>query len=179
MPWISGNYWLNQSQMENNAKLVHRFFIQRGWTLEAISGMLGNMESESSINPGIWYGLVVGSRSYGLVQWDPYTKYSNWAGENWQDNGPLECQRIIYEMENGLQWIQTSKYPFAFKDFVKATNTPEYLAQVWLYNYERPADLDQPQRSTQARAWYNFLSGEPGGTLPAWLLFKFTGRGLK
>ena len=114
MPWISGNYWLNQSQMENNAKLVHGFFIQRGWT-----------------------------------------------------------------MENGLQWIKTSKYAVSFKDFAKSTSTPEYLAQVWLYNYERPADLDQPQRSTQARAWYNFLSGEPGGTLPAWLLFKFSGRGLK
>lgn len=179
MPWIGGNFWLTQSQMENNAKLIYNFFHTREWTLNAIAGMLGNMQSESSINPGIWQGLTVGTGGYGLVQWTPASKYINWAGENWENNGPLECQRIIYELENGIQWGTTKEYPMSFRKFVSSDLSPEYLAWVWLYNYEKPADLDQPQRATQARAWYEFLGGQPGGTLPAWLLFKFSGRGLK
>lgn len=168
--WISGNFFLNQSQMENNATIMARFFTLRGWTKNAIAGMLGNMQTESSLNPGIWENLEPYAGGYGLVQWTPYTKYSNWAGDGWEDNGEKEMERIIYELENGLQWISTSKYPMTFEEFSVSTASPEELAQAWLYNYERPADLDQPQRSTQARAWFEFIGGI--STIPIWLMFK-------
>ena len=55
-----GKYWgntysssnaLNQAQMEINATYIWSALSQQGWTLNAVAGMLGNMQSESTINP--------------------------------------------------------------------------------------------------------------------------------
>lgn len=55
-----GTYWgntynssqrLNQQQMEINARYIWNYLQAQGWTLNAVAGMLGNMQSESSINP--------------------------------------------------------------------------------------------------------------------------------
>ena len=180
MPWISGNYYLNISQMQNNVDILYPFFSSAGWTDNAIAGMLGNMQTESTINPGIWESLEEYGGGYGIVQWTPYTNYSNWAGDNWQKNGQLEMERIIYELENNLQWINTSLYPMSFSEFVKSEETPAYLAQVWLYNYERPQVKPQPARSKHATYWYEYITGHeppvPHGTIPVWLMFKFNER---
>lgn len=178
MAWIFGNRYLSISEMQNNADIIHAFFRAREWTDEAIAAMLANMQSESTINPGIWEGLKeppagVTNVGYGLVQWTPYTKYSEWAGEGWQNNGNVQCVRIIYELANKLQWIATSTYPMSFEQFTLSDAAPEYLAYVWMYNYERPADLNQPLRKKRARYWYNYIKGHsPGTIIPIWLLFK-------
>lgn len=173
MAWISGNYYLTLTQMQNNADEIIYYFRSQDWTDEAIAAMLGNMQSESTINPGIWENLEPFGGGYGLVQWTPYTNYADWAGENWE-KPDYELYRIEYERANGLQWIATTTYPMSFNEFVASTATPETLAQVWLYNYERPSSLNQPQRSTQARYWYNYMGGQPQpGDVPIWLLFKF------
>lgn len=176
MAWISGNRYLTMAEMQNNVDIIHYYFVTKGWTVNAIAGMLGNMQSESSINPGIWEGLDAAAKGgYGLVQWTPYTKYADWAGEGWEDNGQKEMERIIYELENGLQWIATSKYPMSFRDFTLSDKAPSYLAQAWLYNYERPSSLNQPWRSTQADDWYQYISGhEPPKSIPIWFLIKMS-----
>ena len=55
-----GNYWgntydssnpLTYEQMKINATYISNYLLSKGWTLNAISGMLGNMQSESAINP--------------------------------------------------------------------------------------------------------------------------------
>lgn len=55
-----GTYWgntydssnsLNMSQMEINATYLWTYLQNEGWTLNAVAGMLGNMQSESTINP--------------------------------------------------------------------------------------------------------------------------------
>lgn len=55
-----GEYWgntydssntLTREQMELNATYIYNALINDGWTLNAIAGMLGNMQSESAINP--------------------------------------------------------------------------------------------------------------------------------
>ena len=184
MAWISGNRYLSLSEMQNNVDILHYFFRSAGWTDNAIAAMLGNMQSESTINPGIWESLEPYSGGYGLVQWTPYTNYSNWAGAGWQDNGQKEMERIIYELNNGLQWIRTNKYPLSFTGFAISDATPAYLAQAWLYNYERPGSLNQPWRSTQANYWYQYITGQnpptpptpPTGNIPIWLLFKMAER---
>lgn len=174
MAWVAGNYHLTQAEMEHNAGNVHLFFKNKGWTDNAIAGMLGNMQVESEINPGAWQEWTPPSEGverwgYGLVQWDPYTKYSNWYGSGWENNGPAQCKRIIYELENGEQYYKTSDYPLTFREFTQSTATPEYLARAWIYNYERPTEKDQPIRETYARNWYNFIQGR-GETLPAWMI---------
>lgn len=175
--WISKNAYLTRAEMEFNALILTTFFRGHGWTDNAIAGMLGNMQTESSINPGIWENLSrpapsITNVGYGLVQWTPYTKYSEWAGGDWENNGFKQCERIIWELENRVQYYSTVDYPLSFREFSQSTQTPEYLAQAWLYNYERPSSLNQPQRSTQAREWYTFI----GGKIAPWLLMKLTKR---
>lgn len=177
MPWITGNRYLSLTEMQNNADIMYAFFIGKGWTVNAISAMFGNMQTESTLNPGIWENLDPFVGGYGLVQWTPYTNYSEWAGEDWQDNGQKEMERIIYELENHLQWISTSLYPMTFREFSQSNKPPAYLAQAFLYNYERPTVKPQPARSKQAEYWYEYLIGHPPAKqIPIWLLFKIKGR---
>ena len=67
--------------------------------------------------------------------------------------------RILYEVENNIQWIATSTYNYSFREFTQSTDTPYNLALAFLANYERPADPNQPARGTQAEYWYEFLGG--------------------
>ncbi len=55
-----GTYWgntydssqaLTMEQMEVNARYIWAYLQTQGWTLNAVAGILGNMQSESSINP--------------------------------------------------------------------------------------------------------------------------------
>lgn len=166
-----GNYWgndyntsntLNQSQMEVNATYLYNALTSRGWSINAIAGILGNMQAESSINPGRWQGNNVGvGPAYGIVQWDPFTKYTNWALNQGLDPSEMDSNlsRIDYEIANNLQWIPTSQYNFSFQEFTTSNETPEYLASAFLKNYERAGVEVEEQRRTNARAWYEYLGG--------------------
>ena len=177
MPWITGNRYLSMTEMQNNADIMYSFFIDHDWTVNAIAAMFGNMQTESTLNPGIWEDLDPFGGGYGLVQWTPYTNYSDWAGDGWQDNGQKEMERIIYELEHHLQWISTSLYPMSFQEFTTSEKPPAYLAQAFLYNYERPDVKPQPARSRQAEYWYEYLAGHPPvKQIPIWLLFKLKER---
>lgn len=190
MSWSGGNFYLTQSQMEGNAIEIYQYLASYGWSINAISAVLGNMQSESGINPGIWESLIPYGGGYGLVQWTPYSKYKDWAGSQWLNNGALECARIVYEFNNGLQWkndtLTWTQYIYNQSDFPTSTESVDFLAWVWLQNYERPTNFNQPIRATQAQQWYSFLTGEDppippqpqppdpetAGHLPIWLLFK-------
>lgn len=153
--------------MTDNAQYILDYLVLRGWSKNAVCGMLGNMQTESTINPGVWEGLdnTNPSNGFGLVQWTPSTNLTNWVdlnGYSWGDiDGQIE--RILYEVANGLQWIATTDYPLSFVAFTISTDTPENLAYAFLYDYERPASLSQPSRQTQARYWYDNLTSSGGG----------------
>lgn len=162
MPWISGNRYLGIDEMTVNAQEIMNQLTSRGWTKNAVSGMLGNMQTESTINPGVWESLSPNvNNGYGLVQWTPATKLISWAESEGLDytSGDAQLQRIDWEVANNQQWIATSQYPMSFQEFKVSTLTPEYLAQVFIRNYERPRNPNQPIRSTQARYWYDNLEG--------------------
>jgi hypothetical protein len=162
---ISSNQYLTVDEMKDNAQYILDKLVSKGWTVNAVCGMLGNMQTESTINPGIWESLNYGNMSggFGLVQWTPATKFTEWADGNgyvWNDiDGQIE--RIVYEKNSGLQWGSTSSYPMTFEEFSQSTETPSYLAMAFITNYERPKVLDQPNRATQAEYWYNTLQHIP------------------
>ena len=168
--FYSANRYLTAAEMETNAKYIWNYLGRRGWSLNAVCGMLGNMETESTINPGIWQNLDEGNTSlgYGLVQWTPATKYLEWCTENGSEPSHMNTalRRIIYEVENSLQYYPTDSYPETFAEFKVSTKSPEYLALAFLANYERPADPNQPARGTQATAWYNVLKDMEFPTSP-------------
>lgn len=167
MEWIFGNRYLSEFEMQNNAGIVKWYLEAFGWSLEAICGMLGNMESESTINPGIWQSLNEGNMSggFGLVQWTPATNFTNWAddeGIEWT-NGYAQLIWINDETVNFGQWIATEDYPLSFDEFKTSTKSPEFLASAFLKNFERAGVEVEDQRRVNARKWYVLLSdSEPG-----------------
>lgn len=163
MAWISRNDYLNETEQQNNATEFYNFFSELGWTVNALAGMLGNIEVESTINPGLWQSRNEGNLDggFGLVQWTPARNYIEWAGANYAE-GNRQCERIIYELENGLQYYPTADYPLTFREFSKSTNPDiAYLVRTFEYNYERAGDPDIPLRESNGLKWFQFLSGLP------------------
>lgn len=183
-----GNYYgnsigssqpLTMDQMKLNAEYIYRALAREGWTLQSICGMLGNMQFESTINPGRWQSEDVGNMSmgYGLVQWTPASKYINWVGSG-RDYSTMDnnLKRINYEVENNIQYIATNDYPLTFRQFKSAVDDPYYLACAFAWNYERSyvvlygteeeKEALRQQRGGAARSWYTYLSGVSPGPIP-------------
>lgn len=158
---ISSNERLTIEEMLPNAKYILKYLTARGWTRNAVCGMLGNMQTESYMNPGVWQDLIYGNYSggYGLVQWTPATKYTDWANTMGYEIGDIDGQleRIIWEKDNGQQWIPTSNYPMSFAEFSTSTDSPYNLAMAFIACYERPEVPYQPIRGEQAEYWDSIL----------------------
>lgn len=116
---------------------------------------------------GRWQSDRVGGNpeghGYGLVQWTPYTNYTNWV-----QGDPSEMDnniaRILYEVQNNIQWgydAHGNPPPYNFKSFTESTESAYDLAIKFLRYYERPLEYDQPIRGIQATFWYEFLGGLP------------------
>lgn len=161
---------LTQEQMEANARYIYKYFSDEGWSKEAISGMLGNMQWESgSINPGAWqfWNETGFGSGYGLVQWTPNKfvpkKFLQWAGldaegaNNLAQNDPkqlmdkqLEFLLINLNLKSdasgkyGGEWIPTTDYSSPYKmkvsEFIKSDKNAGELALVFHGSFERSAD---------------------------------------
>lgn len=161
---------LTLEQMKLNATYIYSYLSSKGWTKNSVAALLGNMQAESSINPGRWQSDRVGGDSdghgYSLVQWTPYTKYTNWCSENgYSDPSEMDSAlaRIIYEVEQDIQWIGVGNYyGMSFEEFATSEKDVSYLAVGFLLCYERPADQSeavQNYRSSLALTWYDYLGG--------------------
>jgi tail lysozyme len=167
---VCRNGYLSLSEMTENAEYILSYLSKEGYTKNAICGILGNMQSESTINPCIWEGLhsydstpyLTIMRGYGLVQWTPFNKYTKWARDRgWSYKSIMaQCERIIYEVEQNIQWINSlDPKNRSFKEFMMSTDSPNDLAMAFIKAYERPQNPDQPNRGTQADYWYTTLTG--------------------
>lgn len=185
MEWIAiDNTYLNKTQMLNNAVIIRDFFIEQGWTLNAICGMLGNMESESKMNPYLWQGrsipddIYTSSKGFGLTQWTPGSKLINWADEQGlpYKDGYTQLQRIVYESQNNLQWSTHNILNMTWDEYIISEESPETLARVFVWAYERPSDPDVELRQEQAAYWYSrLLSYNPlqRKGMPVWMMQRY------
>lgn len=158
---------LTEEEALNNCKVFWSYFKEKGWSLNAVSGILGNAWYESTVNPNRWQGddpwhQPPDQWGFGLVQWTPYTKIISWLEERVGLNdvskfGQAECDRIQWEMENNQQWIATATYPESFRAYSTTTKDPYTCAIEFLANYERPYDPNQPERGTKAQELYDYL----------------------
>lgn len=158
----TSNEYLERSEMLYNALYITAWLVEKGWTFEAIGALLGNLESESTMNPGIWESLNEGNLSggFGLVQWTPATKFIDWCtlqGYSNPNDIDAQLERLIWEMDNGVQYYATEDYPETFREFSQSEKDPEYLACAFVMNYERPASPDLTERSENARYWYDII----------------------
>jgi len=155
--------YMSNTQLEN-AKFIYNFFKEQGWTSESITAMLGNIHAESGIIADL--DERGGGGGYGIVQWTPKSKLVDWANARNLDHRTLlaQCKRIQWELENGIQFYATMAHPLTFKEFTRSTKDPGYLAIVFLHNYERPYDYNQPHRSDYALSWFDLLVTRGGST---------------
>lgn len=164
MTWIGKNSYLTLEEKTINAQYILDYLTVKGWTKNAICGMLGNMETESTINPGLWEVPHTGdfNYGYGLVQWTPSTKLYNWCVANSLDYTQMNSQldRIVWEVTNGDQWISSV---MTFQEFTQSTDSAYNLAMLFIQAYERPLDPNQPIRGEQANYWYTNLTGGGSG----------------
>lgn len=159
--WIYGNYYLSESEMQNNAYVFYSYMFFKGYTLNSIAGMLGNFQVESTINPGIWQDLDEGNYNvgFGLAQWTPATNYTNWANANGYEitDGNGQCEWLDSETVISGQWIQTDEYPISWDEYKLSSETPEYCASAFLKNFERAGVEKEEERQLNARRWYDYL----------------------
>lgn len=151
--------------MQENAEYFWVGMNGYGFTKNAVCGMLGNIQTESTVNPGIWQGLHEGNLSggFGLVQWTPATKYIDWANANGFAIGDMDGQmsRIQWELENNVQYRPTNAYPLTFTEFKYSELSPAYLARAFCINYEQAGDPNLVQRGNQAEYWWEYLGEIP------------------
>ena len=190
--WAYTEYTTDQ-QKEQNAQYIYQILSNTGWqqtitgnipapawTLNAIAGLLGNMEAESQINPGLYAGRIMSpNRAFGLVQWYPGSKYINWANTIPVADYDIDYQlaRLYYEEnipsgQDGHEWYVETRpaklegwgpYSLSEQQFWVSTQAPDWLAQAWLFNYERPTRpaIYASYRGSLAIKWYNFLTNNP------------------
>lgn len=174
---------LTTAQMNANAEYIYNFLRNQGFTKQAACGVLGNMQAESMINPGIWERKDNTSYGYGLVQWTPATKFLNRAVskgtitaataaavDTLANNAPktlmdaeLEC--LIWGCTSGGEFfapassMQHSGYSMTFAQYKASTLSASVLAVVFHDHFERSADNNTglSKRSTYATNWYNYF----------------------
>lgn len=155
--------YMSNTQLEN-AKFIYNYFKGQGWTSESITGMLGNIHAESGVVADL--DERGGGGGYGIVQWTPKSKLVDWANARNLNHRALltQCKRIQWELENNIQFYATKAHPMTFREFTRSKRDPAYLAIVFLHNYERPYDYNQPHRSDYALSWFNLLVTRGGST---------------
>ena len=155
---------MSQSDMENNAKEVFNQLSSYGWSLNAISAVLGNMTKESYINPAqtqIGYPINTMSGGYGLVQWTPARKFKQWAID--EGHNITDGYWQLYDLDtqaHGTEYLVKPTYPLSYDEFKVSDGTPAYLTEVFLKNYERAGVEALQERISWAEYWYDYLGGE-------------------
>lgn len=188
--WLSNEYGgIGLAGMQNNAWIIGDMFSSSGWGFNAIAAIVGNMEAESGLNPARWENDDVGNLNagFGLVQWTPATKLRNWISETYgttdYTNGDYQLDRILFELENGLQYSPTKGFPETFAEWAASDKPPGYLAAAFMKNYERPLKQGlgvKLKRAKLAEYWYTFLTGmEPKKWVPPELVIILKRRDLK
>ena len=157
------------SYKQNNANAIAYYFEAHNWTLNAICAMLGNMQLESFLNPAQWeigYGIEGGpNHGYGLVQWTPWTKYTDCAeqrGYDWRNTYNPQLERIQYELENDEQWQPVLWHGMTFREFSQSEDAVATLTEAFLHAYENPRSYASlPTRVANAEYWYQYFTGTP------------------
>lgn len=175
-------------QTDNAREIWNTLVNQYGWTENSASAVLGNFQVESFINPGQW---EIGynydrSRGFGLGQWTPSTKISNYIGStnrNAMADGAKQIMFLLsqpgqysthyldpdgsssYYNETGLPYISS------MAEFSQSNASITDLTKLWAICWERPGNTyyasSIADRISHADHWKNEFSGsEPEPPTP-------------
>lgn len=169
-------------QTDNAAEIWLILVDVNGWTEEAAAAVLGNMQHESYINPGQFeigynYSMLNG---FGLGQWTPATKISNYVGSTNHDamaDGAKQMNYLVstpsqyttdylnpdgssnYYHESGLPYIDN------MDDFSHSIASIDDLTKLWAICWEKPGSTNYTrsigERMDDAEYWYTTFHGSP------------------
>ena len=150
-----------------NAQYIYDYFVGRGFTPEATCGMIGNFQAESSVQPDIWqYGMPQWGpeTGYGIAQWTPATKLTDWCDAHGYDWSTLEgqCACLYNEMTNPTNNQWELRYPYRIvtrAQYIHSTQSAYELGVIFCWNFEDPSTQTAMLRGDYAQNWYNTLSG--------------------
>jgi hypothetical protein len=173
---------LTSAQRLSNVQYIYDFLRAQGFTKQAACGVLGNMETESNFNPGIWQSMNSLTLGYGLVQWDDATKFINRARDTGvistataaavnalANNDPkalmdAELACLIWGCTSQGEFFYSSNYTtsgcsFTFSQYKASTLSAYTLGMAFHDHFERSAGGTSAiqARGDKALAWYNSL----------------------
>lgn len=180
----------------HNALIFYDRFSGLGWTVNAISAVLGNIQYESCIDPACVYpkssfpnggatladldnsyAIGITGSAYGLVQWKGTTttppagnqlvSYAIRHNTEWYD-GEIQLDRLQWEYTANVKFHSQSVDGeyWTWNKFVNSTDTPEKLAKVWMICYEGTYSV-LSERQSNSRWWYDyFIDVPPGPPVP-------------
>ena len=161
----SGQYFLPDAERIANAEIVFRKLKEFGWGKNAICAVLGNLEHESTINPGIHE--IGGGTGWGLAQWTPGTKYTDWAAQNGYAADSMEGQIIFLNWTmrpdcpyTARHWYCRGGYDLSYDAFIHSDAEVSYLTAAFMYNYENPNPYysQLSKRIAYAQRWYTYFT---------------------
>lgn len=177
---------------KHNAHKFNSFMSLYGFSLNAISAMLGNAQVESYLSPASTETgratlqtnteMMSYSRGLGLMQWTGFNPsgnqklvaYCELNGWNWYD-GDAQCNRLIYERDNNFQFdsVTVSGVTYTWDNFYNSENSVEDLTKAWCWGYERPENPDMERRINNAEYWYQYFIEHPvePGNFPVFMLY--------
>lgn len=178
MTWYAkqyGAYGRETVQAKANAQEIYNYLSTQGWTVNAIAGLLGNIEVESGYNPWRWQSDIIGSPSsnsgYGLTQFTPAGKYINNSDARTYPSFAPNYENHLGNKKDGLaqmmflnfhaDYYPTDAYPLSYSEYKQSELSASELAEIWIYNYERPDDPSATLsiRQESAEYWLQTLMG--------------------
>lgn len=178
----TGGYNIYSTEGVENGMMIYYQMRATGWTTEAISAVVGNICAEGGLNPWRWQSdIIVGpedfwdrTHGYGLAGFTPAGKYiedtdaQGYPGYapnylNHPGNATDGAAQIRFIMENPQYYQTHAAYPLTFQEFSQSTESPSYLSDTWLYNFEQPAHPEDTQeyRRDCSNYFYEIFSGAP------------------
>ena len=178
------------AEQQHNATKIYNFLTSEGWTLNAIAGLLGNAQFESTLNPACVYpesmfpnnaasladidnsiALPKDNAALGMVQWKGHTdnapaghklvSYAERHNLNWYD-GDTQLSRWHIEVRDGYQFTPQAVdgVYWTWQTYINSTGTPETLAKVFAKCYEGDPSAIATRQSN-ARYWYEYFQNTP------------------
>ncbi|MEU8222271.1 phage tail tip lysozyme [Kribbella sp. NPDC048915] len=165
----------------NNQQKAFNFFVQNGYSKEQAAGIVGNMISESSVEPGRLQGtnpgtvsmpseVINSSLGWGIVQWTPAGKMIRPSRDDGVSDETIAS--LGYQLEFLLKQLR-GEGPLpegAAGTALKAANSVEDAAFQFGHKFERFAGSENPshpryaERKANARHVYQqFADSAPSG----------------
>jgi hypothetical protein len=121
----------NKNKSSNNSDTAFNYLLSKGIPQHAAAGIIGNLATESDVNPKAYNPNDLGKPSFGIAQWrgSRLKGLQNYANQNGRQVDALDTQ-LDYLLNEGSQRGDIQK--------TINTSSPEEAAKVFGSKFERP-----------------------------------------